>query len=65
MTTTELHARTAEWRAARDLEKRLRPKRDEAIRDALAAGMTQRAAALAAGVSKNLPNLIRKETPKP
>jgi hypothetical protein len=65
MTTGELHARTAEWRAARDLEKRLRPGRDTAIREALAAGMTQRAAAVAAGVSKNLPNLIRKETPKP
>jgi hypothetical protein len=65
VTTGELRARTAEWRAARDLEKRLRPARDTAIREALATGMTQRAAAIAAGVSKNLPNLIRKETPKP
>lgn len=55
MTSAELAARTAEWREARDLEVRLRVGRDVAIREALRAGMTQRAVAAAVGVSHGMP----------
>lgn len=61
MTPDELTARTAPWREARDLEVRLRPLRDAAIRQALAEGMTQRTVAKAVGVSNGLPAHIIKE----
>lgn len=63
MTIVELRNRTAPWRNARNAERRLRPDRDAAIREALASGLTQRAVAEAVGVSIGLPDHILKEGP--
>jgi FixJ family two-component response regulator len=66
MTAAELKFRTRRWRAARDLEEQLRPGRDQAVREAVAAGLTHRAIADAVGFSDGLVTLIlNKETPKP
>lgn len=62
MTPAELANRTAPWRNARDEELRLRPERDAAIREALAAGMSERVAAAAVGVSHGLPGHVAKQT---
>lgn len=58
MTTVELRNRTAPWRNARNAERRLRPGRDDAIRQALASGMTERAVAEAVDVSAGLSDYI-------
>lgn len=65
MTPAELTARTQAWRDARDRERRLRPARDTAIREAIAAGLTHRAIGVAVDVAHGLPGLILKDTPKP
>jgi hypothetical protein len=66
MTTDELRARTAPWRRARDTEKALRPGRDQAVREAVAAGLTHRAIADAVGFTDGLVTpILNKETPKP
>lgn len=60
MTPDELTVRTRPWREARDLEVSLRPGRDAAMLQALAESMTERAVAVAVGVSAGLPNHVKK-----
>ena len=51
MTADELRRRAKAWRRAELAEARARADRDDAIREALAAGMTHRAIAEAVGVT--------------